>query len=148
MAKTIVRLATGDDIPELVNMHRELIQTVYPSRRIAPTDRFYSLVVDWFVQDYKVSVAENDGEILGYSLIGSHDAGGVVEKYLDAEVVFVKEAYRNTRAAYLLYKVGYDLAEELNMGIMSTSNPDSAPIVEKRGAIHTFNHYELARIKK
>jgi len=139
-----LREATADDIPELVEMYIDLVTIAYPTRRIAPQIIFYEIVVNWIGKNHRVMVTYNDIEITGFSYTGYNNAGGLTETMLDAEITYVKEQYRKTRAAYLIYNDVFEFAIESNMGIMSTSTPESSPIVSKRfGAEHTFNHWEV-----
>lgn len=139
-----IRKATVEDIPVLVEMYIDLVTIAYPKRRIAPPIIFYDIVVDWILTEKRVRVTYNNTELTGFSYISTNNAGGLTETLLDAEISYVKVEYRKSRAAYLIYKDGFDYALSMNMGMMSTSNIESSPIVGKRfGAENTFLHWEI-----
>lgn len=140
-----IRPAKGSDIPELVQMYKELLEIAYPQRKIAPIEILYQIVSDWFSNKSKITIAYDEDTIVGYTLMTYNNAGGATETVLDAEISFVKEEYRKSRAAYLLYKEGLKYAIFMGMGVMSTSNPDSAPIMKKRyNSELTFAHFEIS----
>lgn len=139
-----IRPAEGNDIPELVQMYRSLLVIAYPQRRIAPTEVLYGLVVQWFKNKDTITIVYNDDGLVGFTLMNFNNAGGSTETVIDAEISYVKPQYRKSRAAYLLYKEGLKYAVHMGMGVMSTSNPDSAPIMKKRyNAELTFSHFEI-----
>jgi len=146
MSKLRVRPVDADDVPELVEMYMDLVSFAYPTRMRAPKIVFYEIVLEWFTRKDRIRIVENGEESVGFSLVTRHNAGGAVETYLDAEVTYIKEKYRKGRGAYLIYNDVFEFAKKMGMGIMSTSTPDSSPIVNKRfGAEHAFNHYEVPK---
>lgn len=146
MSKLRVRTVDADDIPQLVEMYMDLVSFAYPTRERAPKIVFYEIVLEWFVRKDRIRIVCNEEENVGFSLVTKHNAGGAVETYLDAEVTYIKEKHRKGRGAYLIYNDVFEFAKKMGMGIMSTSTPDSSPIVNKRfGAQHAFNHYEVPK---
>lgn len=146
MSKLTIRDANGDDMPDLVEMYMDLITYAYPYREYAPKIVFYEIVLSWFASEDRIRIVENDTEKVAFSLVTMNNAGGATDSYLDAEVTYVKEKYRKGRAAHMIYNDVYQFGIEVGLGIMSTSTPDSSPLVDKRfGSKHTFNHYEVPK---
>ena len=149
MSKMSIRqidINTSEDvIKEITLMYMSLIKIVYPDRIHSAETVYKGIVLRWLVQQQRVSIIEKENEIIGFSVIGWHNVGGATDWYLDAEISFVKEEYRKSRAAYIMYKDGIDYAISEGLGIMSTSNPDSSPIIQKRyNSKHLFNHFEIS----
>ena len=136
------------DIDVLVEMYYDLIGYAYPNRERKSIDKYYKAVQEWYEQPglNRVRIVEKDDVPVGFSLATYVNAGGLTEIYINAEVTYVKEEYRNTKAAFLLYNDVYRFAQDEEMGIESTSTPASSPIVQKRwGANHMFNHFEVTK---
>ena len=142
-----IREATTGDLHEIIEMYQDLIKWVYPKRAHGSYEDFYDFCTDLILTDTKyVFVTYNEQEITGFSVIGFDDAGGLTEIVVNAEVAYVKEAYRKTKAAYLQYMKVYKYAQQTRMGLMTIANPSSAEISAKRfGSEVLFTHIEVPR---
>ena len=134
---------SAHDIPVIVDMYHKLLEVAYPDREIASYLTLYKIVLSWFNEDDRLRLVLADKNVAGFSLVRFNNAGGATEMILDADITYLYEEFRKTRAAYIMYTDIVDYATRCDLILMSTSTPESSPIVEKRwGARVTFNHLE------
>jgi len=137
-----------DDIPVLVDMYQDLLTHAYPDRELASKLTLYKIVLSWFNDDDRIRVVIKDNMIVGFSLARFENAGGATEMVINADITYIYAPFRKTKAAFLLYNDLVDYAKRCNLIIMSTSTPESAPIVEKRwNTKTTFHHIETTITK-
>lgn len=142
-----IREANIGDLREIVEMYQDLIKWVYPNRGHSSYEAFCDFCVELLSSDTKtVYVTYKQDVITGFSVIGYDNGGGLTDIVVNAEVAYVKEPYRKTKAAYLQYMKVYKFAQESKMGLMTIANPTSAEISAKRfGSETLFTHIEVSR---
>ena len=112
-----------DDYEEVVDMYYKFNTEVYGNfRKIGSKYFYYKEVIEW-VRDGKhiILAINNKNTIVGFSLCFIDDFNGLTEPIYNCGIAYVKPAYRNTRASYLLYNNGYAKAKELNMSVYSSA---------------------------
>lgn len=144
-----LRQITLDDYEEVVNMYYNFMIEVFGNKRqISPKYFYYKQVIDWINSNKHIIVAYNDKEICGFSLCYIDNMNGLTEDIYNAEVCYVKPEYRNTRASYMLYHNGSNMAKDLGLNLYVNGRIDNgvSKMIEKHFNLEsTFINYE--RIK-
>jgi len=135
-----IRNAKDTDFDNLVDSYYNLIRDCYPS--IQRTDNhmaYYKNVIDWFEDETNsiLIVEDKNGEYVGYTLLIVDDVGGVVDKYIKVECLYIVPDYRNSKATYRIMHHIYDLADNLNLDILCNANQDITPLLSKRFGFET-----------
>lgn len=115
----ILRKFRLDDYEELVDMFYEFTSEVYSNRKIGSKYFFYRAVQEWINDKKDIVVAVNNDTIVGFTLAYVDDLRGITEPVYQGDICYVREEYRNTRAAYMLYKNVYNYGKELGLIINS-----------------------------
>lgn len=143
-----IRRAEIKDFEEVVEMYYCLIKDVYPHRPTKARLFFYNAVIKWVENSCDIMVAEADnGEIAGFTLCYIKDEG-IYDPYYFGDIAYVKPEYRHSKASYLLYRSGSDMAKELNMALVAKAyvghgNKNKVDqIQEKFGMKPQFVEYE------
>jgi len=111
-----IRKATTADYIEIVEMYKQLIQTVYHNMKIKDDIYFYGTVIEWYKANRDIVVAEKDGVITGFTLAYVEDIA-VIEPYYYGDIAYIKPEFRKTRAAYLLYNNVVNYGKELGLKV-------------------------------
>lgn len=114
-----LRPAELSDYTELAKMYKELSRIVYFNFELKDDIYFYGIVMDWFKFEKNVVVCEtDDGKIAGFTLAYVEDIG-IIDPYYYGDVAYVKEEYRKTKAAYLLYNNVVKYGKSLGMKVIA-----------------------------
>lgn len=109
------------DFEEVVEMYRLLTCEIYPDRQIGSKYFFYRAVMSWIDSGKDIIVCEKDKDIIGFTMSGIDQCGGITEQVYSGEIAYVKEDYRKTRAAYLLYHNVSDYATEQGLRLIANA---------------------------
>jgi hypothetical protein len=113
-----LRQFTISDFEEVADMHYAFITEVFSDKRkISPKYFFYKEVQSWIANKKHIVLACKDKKIVGYSMSYIDEFNGLTEPIYTCEVAYVKPEHRKSRAAYMLYKNGYNVGMELGMNI-------------------------------
>ncbi len=141
-----IRIATLDDYEEICEMYRELLYITYEGMEIGKKIHTDQCVYAWFManRDINVTVSE-DGEITGFTVAFIQNLM-VVESYYYGDLAFVKEDFRRSRAAYLLYNAIVERAKILELPIMAKAyvgggNKDQVDKIQSRWGVPIFTEY-------
>ena len=114
-----------NDYEEVVSMHHSFISEVFEDRKINPKYFFHKEVMSWINDSKDIVVAYKDETIVGYTMCYLDQFNGLTEPVYTAEICYVKPEYRKTKAAYLLYKNGYNYSIELGVPIVVSARVES-----------------------
>ena len=113
-----IRTFVLDDYEEVVKMYFDFTTEVFSNRRtISPIYFFYKEITRWINSDKHIILACEDDKILGFSMSYVDSFNGLTQSIYNCEIAYVKPTYRKTRAAYMLYKNGYNMSKELGLNI-------------------------------
>ncbi len=118
-----VRAYKESDYEEVVDMYYKLCHTVYPNRKFKSKQYFYKNVMNWIEWNYDIIVTEVNGVISGFAMCYVDSMGGICEDYYEGECIYIKEDYRKTRSAYLMYHTNMIYANKMGY-VLSTSASD------------------------
>lgn len=142
------RRAVIEEYEQVVDMFVTLINDVYPQRIKRERIFFYKSVLNWVNSGCDIMVAVADGgELAGFSLCYIKDEG-IYDPYYYGDIAYVKPSFRNSKAAYLLYKSGSDMAQELHLPLVAKAYIGNGgrnrvgQIQEKFGMKPQFVEYE------
>lgn len=108
------------DYEEVVNMYYEFTIEVFgDKRKISPKYFFYKSVIEWINSNKHIIVVCKDNEICGFSMSYIDECNGLTEPVYNCETCYIKQEFRNTRAAYLLYNNGYSVANDLRLNLLT-----------------------------
>ena len=131
-----LRKAEYDDYEAIVAMYYDLVETVYPERKLAPMMYFYKLVASWFDDQNAnhIRVVEKDGELVAFSLATFDNVQGVTETVYHADIAYVKPEYQKTRAGYLMYMDIVNWSIQNGFVLQTSAIPETGAddIIEKR----------------
>lgn len=115
----IRRMEIGD-FEEVVDMYYNFCKEVFGAKRkIAPKYFYYQMVTDWINSGKDIIIAyDKDCKTYGFSMCYKDVFNYLTEPVYTCEVAYVKPEYRNTRAAYMLFKNGYSYAKEQGLNIV------------------------------
>lgn len=110
-----------DDYEEVVDMFYDFIKEVFETnRKISPKYFFYKQVTSWINQRRHIVLAvNNEDKIVGFSCCYIDEFDCLTESVYNCEYAYVKPAYRNTRAAYMLFKNGSSKANDLGLNLVT-----------------------------
>lgn len=115
-----------NDYEDLVNMFYDFIVEVFAEDRdIAPKYFCYKEVMSWINNKKHIVLVGNDKETVGFSLSYIDEFNGLTNPIYTCEYAFVKPKYRKSRAAYLLYNNGSNVAKELNLNLVSNGRVEN-----------------------
>lgn len=113
-----LREITLEDYEEVVKMYFDFTTEVFSDKRkISPIYFFYKEVTNWINSNKHIILAYEGNKVLGFSFSYVDNFNGLTEDIYNCEIAYVKPEYRKTRAAYLLYKNGYNMSIELGLNI-------------------------------
>ena len=122
----LLRKFNLDDFEEVVNMYYEFTKEVFGSTRtISPKYFFYKKVMDWINSGKHIILACKDDIVVGFTMCYVDEFDGLTSKIYTCEIAYVKPEYRKTRAAYMLYKNGYNMAKELGLNINTSGRVEN-----------------------
>ena len=108
------------DFEDVVEMYYKLVKHLSSNRKLGDKYFFYRTVMGWVANGNDIFIAEHDnGKVVGFAMGRVDDTGGITEPVYIAEIAFVKEEYRNSRAAYMLYNHVFNLAKENGITIVA-----------------------------
>ena len=105
------------DFEEVVDMYYNFTKEVFPERTVGERYFFYKEVMSWIDNRRDVILVVKDDTIVGFSMCYIDDNSGLTNPIYNGVIAYVKQDYRKTRAAYMLYKNMSDYANELKMTI-------------------------------
>ena len=108
------------DYDSVVDMYYEFVKEVFSNRKIGDRYFFSKAVMNWINTGKNIVVVEHNDEIVGFSMAFVDDNGGLTEPFYHGEVIYIKHNFRKSKAAYLLYNNGVEVAKDL--GLISTAN--------------------------
>jgi phage regulator Rha-like protein len=128
-----IRRFTLDDYEDVVGMHYDFIKEVFSDRVISPKYFFYKEVGSWINDSKNIIVAYKGKTIVGYTLAYVDQFNGLTSPVYNAEIAYIKPEYRNSKAAYLLFKNTSDYAKEQNMTLITNGRIENgtASIMKK-----------------
>ena len=113
-----LREFTLDDFEEVVGMYYDFTYDLFADKReISPKYFFYKQVINWVNDKKHIILACKDSEIVGFSMSYIDEFNGLTRPIYTCEIAYVKPSHRKTRAAYMLYKNGYNMGKELGLNI-------------------------------
>lgn len=109
-----------NDFEEVVNMYYEFIKEVFGAKRkVSPKYFFYKEVMHWVNNKRDILLVVKGEDICGFSMCYLDSFNNLTEPVYNAECAYVKPEYRKTRAAYILFKNGYNYAKEKNLNLVT-----------------------------
>lgn len=138
-----LRHATVRDYTELVQMYKGLCSTVYHDMKLGEDIVFYGAVIEWFRACRDIVIAEtDDGNIAGFTLAYVENIL-IVEPYYYCDIAYVKQEYRKSRAAYMLYNNCVNYAKELGLrahakAFIGNGNKDQVDKIQGKFATPEF----------
>lgn len=115
----ILRKFCVDDYEQVVDMFYDFSKDVYSNRKIGAKYFYYRAVSQWINDKKDIVVVEDKGKLVGFTLAYIDDLRGLTEPVYQGDICYVKEEYRKTRAAYMLYKNVYNYGKEQGMIVSS-----------------------------
>ena len=115
----ILRKFTLKDYEELVDMYYSFCIEIYSDRKIGYKYSFYKAVDSWIQKKNDIILAVDGDAIVGFSMCYVDNMDGLTEPVYNADMAYVKEEYRKSRAGYLLFKNGYDYANDIGLKLVS-----------------------------
>ena len=137
-----IRPFKSTDLFEVVKMYQDLMRICYPEFEQKDEKSFTIKVLKWICNKHDLIVAEDKGELIGFSL-SYVETFEVLEPFYYVDIIYIKKEYRKTKAAYLLYKNAQRIALHLNLhyiGKALTGEP--AEILQKRGMRPIFTEFK------
>ena len=126
---------------DVVDMYYSFMVELFgDKRKINPKYFYYKAVQDWILNKQHIVLVVSKGDVVGFSKCFIDDMNGLTEPIYNADICYVKEKYRNTRAGYLLYHNGYNMAKELNLTLVANARVENGvdKMIEK--------HFDLERM--
>ena len=108
------------DYEEVVQMYHDFTAEVYPDRKIGQMYFYYKSVIEWIATKKDIVIVKKDDTIVGFTMSYVDANGGLTEPLYQGVIAYVKPDYRNTRAAYLIYKNVSDVANEKKLTLVSS----------------------------
>ena len=103
-----------NDYEEVVDMFYMFMKDVMSNRKLNPKYFYYKEVMEWIRNGNHIVVAKKDGITTGFSMCRVDNLNHLTEDIYVCDYCYVKEEYRKTRTAYLLYHNSYSFAKENN----------------------------------
>lgn len=116
-----------DDYEDVANMLHLFYKEVFSDKRkIGSKYFFYKEVNNWINSRKDIIIAEDkDFNIVGFSLCYKDDCGGLTETVYTCDYCYIKEEFRKTRAAYMLYTNGYNYAKESKLNLVTNGRVEN-----------------------
>lgn len=134
------------DFTELAEMYKDLARIVYDGSELKEDIFFHGIVIKWFEMNRDIVVCEtDDGKIAGFTLAYIEDIG-IIDPYYYGDIAYVKEEYRKTKAAYLLYNNVVTYGKSLGFRVIAKAyvangNIDQVDKIQKRFGSPHFIEY-------
>ena len=135
-----------NDYEEVVHMYYDFMIEVFgDKRKISPIYFYYKAVIDWINTSKHIIVVEKDNVLCGFSMCFIDEANGLTQSIYNCETCYVKPKYRKTKAGFLLYNNGVNVAEELRLNILANGRVENGvdKMIEKHFNLESmFINYE------
>lgn len=123
-----------NDYEEFVNMLYCFIQETNEEDIQTPKYFYYKEAIRMINdKDTHIIIASNKKDICGFSVCRVDTLNGMLEDFYSCDYCYVKPEYRNTKAGYMLFKNGYNVAKENNLAIRVNGRIENgvAKMIEK-----------------
>lgn len=136
-----------DDFEEVIDMYYAFIVEVFGSKRkVSPKYFFYKKIIEDINNKKHIILSVNNaGAITGMSICYKDSFDSLTEPIYHCETCYVKPEYRNTRAGYLLYNNGSQVAEDLGLNLVTNGRIENgtSKMMEKHFSLNAeFINYE------
>ena len=110
-----------DDFEEVVDMYYAFIKEVFGSKRKVSPKYFYYKKIMQDINDGKhiILSVNNANVITGISICYKDNFDNLTEPVYNCETCYIKPEYRNTKASYLLYHNGSQMAKDLGLNLVT-----------------------------
>ena len=99
---------------DVVDMFYSFMKEVMHTRKIQAKYFFYKEVIEWIRQGYHIVIAEDKGVVVGFSMCRTDNMNNLTEDVYVCDYCYVKEDYRKTKAAHMMFNNSYKFAKENN----------------------------------
>lgn len=103
------------DYEAVTDMLVLFFEEVYSDRKLGYKYSFYKTVDSWIKEDRDIVVIEQDNKLVGFSEAFIDRCNGMTEPVYNCEYLYVREEYRNSKAAYMLYNNINDYSKEIEL---------------------------------
>lgn len=136
-----------NDFEEVVNMYYCFISEVFGrNRKISPKYFYYKKIMQDINDGKHIVLAMNNiGVIVGFSICYKDVFDNLTEPVYNCETCYVKPEYRNTRASYLLFNNGSQVAKDLGLNLITNGRIENgtSKMIEKHFSLNAeFTNYE------
>lgn len=135
------------DYEEVASMLHSFYNEVFSSnRKIGSKYFYYKEVSNWINSKKDIIIAEDKYfNVVGFSLGYIDDCGGLTEEVYTCDYCYIKEEFRSSRAAYMLYTNGYRYSQELGLNLVTNGRVENGvdKMIEKHFNLTSmFINYE------